>query len=442
MNILFKGGLALLEEDGLFITKKEDIFTEGNRIKAVGPHANDFVPDAVYDCTGRLVIPGLINSHTHVYMTLFRNYADDMAFFDWLSSVQAVEDYLTEEDCYWGTVLGALEMIKSGTTCFVDMNIKSAHKGVKTGPAAACAGAAKDSGVRAVITRGLSGTADSEDSIVKFGEAMAEYELYKDDDLIDVWFGPHAPYSCMADYLKKLAQAAEKCGTGQTIHLSESAAEMENMARDHEGMTPIEYVDSLGIFEVPTIAAHCVNASDNDIKIMKEKGVSAAINPKSNMKLGNGFAPAEKFLEAGINVCLGTDGCGSNNCLNMFAEMNAAALVYKGAGKKAQCISAQDVLRFATVNGAKAIEKEGELGIIKEGALADLVVLDLDKPWFYPRNNIVSSLVYSAKGSEIETVIINGEPVMEAGKVLTINEKEVYAACEDITRRLDMSSEL
>ena len=438
MRILLKNGLALLEEEGRFIIRKEDIYIEGNSIAAVGSHANDFRAEAVYDCAGKLVIPGLINSHTHVYMSLFRNYADDMAFFDWLSCVQAVEDYMTQADCYWGTLLGAAEMIKSGTTCFVDMNIKSADRGVKTGVKGANAGAAADSKMRAVITRGLSGAADEADSLIKFSQTLDEFETFKDDELITVWFGPHAPYSCMEDYLKKIAAKAKELGCGQTIHLSESLAEMENMAKDHGGLTPIEYADSLGIFEVPTIAAHCVNATDNDIRIMSEKGVSVAINPKSNMKLGNGFAPAEKFLEGGINVCLGTDGCGSNNCLNMFSEMNAAALVYKGAKKSAQCISAQDVLHFATVNGAKAIGMEGRVGIIKEGALADICVLDINEPWFYPRNSLVSSLVYSARGSEAETVIINGEPVMENRKLLTINEQEVYKECAEITHRLKM----
>ena len=439
MKILLKNGLALLRQEGRFITKKEDIYIEKDRIKALGSCANDFEAEAVLDLKGKLIMPGLINSHTHVYMTLFRNYADDMAFFDWLSCVQEVEELLTEEDCYWGTMLGALEMIKSGTTCFVDMNIRSAKKGIKSGPEATCAGAARDAGMRAVITRGLSGVASSEDSLMKFGQAMDEFETFKDDELIDVWMGPHAPYSCMADYLVKLANTAKELGVGQTIHLSESLAEMENMAKDHGGMTPIEYVDSLGIFCVPTIAAHCVNATDHDIEIMKEKGVCVALNPKSNMKLGNGFAPADKFLEAGINVCLGTDGPGSNNCLNMFSEMNTAALVYKGAGKRAQCISAQDVLAFATVNGAKAIGKEGCLGEIKEGALADLAILDINEPWAYPRNNIVSGLVYSAKGSEVETVIINGEIVTEGRRVLTMDEQEVYEQCEAITHRLNMN---
>lgn len=439
MNILLKNGLVLIDENGRFITKKEDVYIEGSRIKALGNAAGSYPAEKVIDCEGKLVMPGLINSHTHVYMTLFRNYADDMAFFDWLSSVQAVEDFMTEEDCYWGTLLGILEMLKSGTTCFVDMNIKSAKKGVKTGPEATCAGAAKEAGIRAVITRGLSGEADSEESIMKFGQAMDEYETYKDDELIKVWMGPHAPYSCMAGYLKKLAETAKDLGIGQTIHLSESLSEMESMAKEHGGMTPIEYVDSLGIFEVPTIAAHCVNATDHDIEIMKGKNVSVALNPKSNMKLGNGFAPAKEFLDAGINVCLGTDGAGSNNCLNMFAEMNTAALVYKGDQKSPECVSAQDVLHFATVNGARAIEMEDEIGVIKEGALADVIIVNLDEPWFYPRNNIVSGLVYSAKGSEVETAVINGEIVMENRKVLNIDEKEVYAQCEKITQRLGMN---
>lgn len=429
-----------MENNGQFRAEKKDIYVEDSQIRAVGENAGDFRPDEALDCTGKLVMPGLINSHTHAYMSLFRNYADDMAFFDWLSRVQAVEEDMTEEDCYWGTLLCALEMIRSGTTCFVDMNIRSAKEGKAAGPESACAGAARDAKMRAVMTRGLSGTADSPDSLMKFDQVLKEMEAFKGDPLITEGFGPHAPYSCMADYLKKIVSYAKKMDCLQTIHLSESLTEMENMAKDHKGATPIEYVDSLGVFEVPTIAAHCVNASDNDIRIMKEKNVSVALNPKSNMKLGNGFAPAQKFLDAGLNVCLGTDGCGSNNSQNMFQEMNTAALIYKGSQKKAQCVSAQDVLHFATVNGAKAIGKEGKLGIIKEGALADLIVLDLNKPWFYPRNNVVSSLVYSAKGSEVETVMINGEFVMRDNKVLTINEKEVYEACEDITARLHMRS--
>ncbi len=224
---------------------------------------------------------------------------------------------------------------------------------------------------------------------------------------------------------------------GQTIHLSESESEVSNCMKEH-GTTPIQYVNSLGIFDIPTIAAHCVYATDEEIEILKEKKVSIAINPKSNMKLGNGFAPAEKFLHAGVNCTLGTDGCGSNNSQNLFSEMNMAALIYKGANRNAECIRAQDVLTFVTANGAKAIGKEGLLGTIREGALADIVILNIHEAPFFPSNHIVSGLVYSATGGETETVIINGEIVMENKELLKMDEEKIYYHCEKIADRLGM----
>ena len=435
MKTLIKNGLVLLQEDAGWKTEKKDLLIEGNRIAKILEPGSPAEGARVLDAADRLVMPGLINAHTHAYMTIHRNYADDLMFFDWLDRVQKVEDGMTEEDVYWTTKLAIIEMIKSGTTCFVDMTIKSA--GEKTGPGSAAAGAAWESGIRAVINRGLAGVSDSEESLMKYGQAVREMEIFGDQDRITFMHGPHAPYSCMADYLKKLTDSCRERGIGQTIHLSESQAEMEGMAKEH-GMTPIQYVDSVGVFDVPTLAAHCVYATDEDIRIMAEKGVSVVINPKSNMKLGNGFAPAEKFLEAGINVCLGTDGPGSNNSLNLFQEMNAAGLCYKGANRKAKCIDAGDVLKMATVNGAKAIGKEGELGEIKEGALADLILVNLKEPQFYPGNNVISGLVYSATGAEVDTVMVDGEILMEGRKLTGIDEEEVYAAVQAITERLGM----
>ena len=437
MKTLIKNGLTLLDDGEKFYLKNCDITIEENKIEKVeeAGTADGSKAEKVIDASGKLVMPGLINAHTHAYMSLFRNYADDEAFWDWLSHVQAVEEGMTEEDCYWGTLLNAIEMIKTGTTCFVDMNIKSAKE--KTGEKSACAGAAYESGMRAVITRGLAGDVDDEIAMGKLDENLEEMKIYDGEDRIQTWFGPHAPYSCMENYLKKIKDMAKDMNKGQTIHLSESKSEVENMMKDR-GCTPIQYVDGLGCFEIPTIAAHCVQITDEDIRIMKEKNVSVAINPKSNMKLGNGFSRAEDMMNAGINVCLGTDGCGSNNTQNMFAEMNTAALIYKGASQKAQCISAQDVLRFATVNGAKAIGLEGKLGVIKEGALADIIILDIYEPEFFPSINIISGLVYSATGREVETVIIDGNVVMENRKILTMDVDKVYAECEKICARLNM----
>ena len=435
MSTLIRNGLVLLVDGAGWKTEKKDIRIDGNRIVRVG---EDLPAEGctVIDATDRLVIPGLINAHTHAYMTMHRNYADDLAFFDWLDKVQQVEDGMTEEDIYWATLLAIIEMIRSGTTCFVDMTIKSAKE--KTGPLSAAAGAVADSGFRAVISRGLAGVSDSEESLMKFGQAVHEMELFKGESCLQFLHGPHAPYSCMADYLQKLTQSCKDRGIGQTIHLSESLAEMDGIAKEH-GTTPIQYVDSQGVFDVPCIVAHAVFATEEDIRIMAEKHVSVAINPKSNMKLGNGFAPAKAFLDAGINVCLGTDGCGSNNSLNMFQEMNAAALAYKGANRQAQCIGAADVLKMATLNGAKAIGREGELGEIREGALADLVLLRLNEPQFIPANNLVSGLVYSAKGSEVDTVLVDGRVLLEDGKLTTIDENRVYGEIRKITARLGMA---
>ena len=435
MKTLIKNGLVLLYDESGWRTEQKDVLINGNRIERIGTDLN--AEDcSVIDARDRLVMPGLINAHTHAYMTIHRNYADDLAFFDWLDKVDLVEQGMTEEDVYWTTLLAIIEMLRSGTTCFVDMAIKSAKE--KTGPRSAAAGAVLESGFRAVICRGLAGVADSEESLRKYGEAVSEMNLYKDESRLQFVHGPHAPYSCMADYLQKLTQSCKNRGIGQHIHLSESQAEMEGVAKEH-GMTPIRYADSLGVFDVPCIVAHAVYATDEDIRIMAEKKVSVATCPKSNMKLGNGFAPVEKMLEAGVNVCLGTDGCGSNNSLNMFQEMNAAALVHKGANRKAQCVDAADVLKMATVNGAKAIGHEGELGEVREGAIADLILVDLNVPQFIPANNIVSGLVYSSNGSEVDTVLVDGKVLMEHRKLTTIDEGRVYDEIRKMADRLGMN---
>ena len=421
-------------ESGWKIEKK-DVVIRDNRIEAIS--SSPLVEGCrVIDASGKLIMPGLINAHTHAYMTLHRNYADDLAFFDWLDKVDRVEQGMTEEDVYWTTMLAIVEMLRTGTTCFVDMAIKSAKE--ISGPKSAVAGAVLDSGFRAVICRGLAGTADSEESLRKYGEAVREMELFRSESRLQFVHGPHAPYSCMADYLQKLTQSCRDHGIGQHIHLSESRAEMEAMAKDH-GTTPIRYVGDLGVFDVPCLAAHCVYATDEDIRLLAEKNVSVVLCPKSNMKLGNGFAPAEKMLSAGINLCLGTDGCGSNNSLNMFAEMNAAALVYKGATRQARCMDAAEVLKMATLNGARAIGREGDLGILREGALADLILVNLNVPQFVPANNLVSGLVYSATGGEVDMVLVDGKVLMENRKLTTIDEARVCDEVRKIAVRLNMN---
>ena len=394
--------------------------------------------DKIIDASGQLVMPGLINAHTHTYMSLFRNYADDLEFFQWLDKVQQVEDSLTEEDVYWATLLSIVEMYRTGTTCYVDMTLRSPKGDAVTGPRGAASAAAYDSGIRAFINRGMVGEADDADSLRRFREFFSEIELHKDHSRVNFLLGPHAPYSCMPSLLRRLRDIGKEQGMMATIHISESAAEVSNMARDHGGITPVQYVDQSGLFDLPVIAAHCVKLTEEDIALLRSRNVHVAINPRSNMKLGNGFAPVEKLLQAGINICLGTDGSGSNNTQNLFQEMNFAGLVYKGQNQKAKCVDAQDVLRFATTAGARALGMEDQLGVIREGALADLILLDLRVPEFVPQNNLVSALVYSANGSEVDTVLVDGQVVMEHRKLLTLDEQQIYQQCERITSRLGM----
>ncbi len=230
----------------------------------------------------------------------------------------------------------------------------------------------------------------------------------------------------------KIAEIAKEKNFGINIHLSETKREVSECIKNN-GISPVKYVQSLGLFDVPAIAAHCVYVDDDDMHILKNNGVSVATNPASNMKLGNGFAPVSRLLEKGINVCLGTDSQASNNTLNMFTEMRLLSMIHKGVECDAQAMPARTVLKCATENGYKAIGMGDVAGKIEAGKVADLVLLDIDAPQFYPRNNLTAALVYSANGSEVDTVIIDGEIVMKNKEVLTIDTERVYYEINRIT---------
>lgn len=441
MRTLIKNGKILLRKNGAFKIAQGDIILEDQYIKKIILDKTDIREDfdKTIDASKSLIMPGLINAHTHAYMSIFKNFADDLEFFDWLHSVEVVEDQMTADECYWTSLLAIIEMIRTGTTCFVDMCVRNSIKGVKSGPEGSVSGAVRDSGIRAFLGRGLVGEASDKEAWRRINEFMTDVKLNNDCDRLQFILGPHAPYSCPQNLLKEITKIGQENNLMATIHISESEAEMEGIAESNNGITPVKFVADSGLFDLPTIAAHLVNATDDDIKILKENNVSAAINPRSNMKLGNGFAPVKEFLDAGLNICLGTDGNGSNNTQNMFQEMQFASLVYKGAEKKAKCIDAKDVLQFATLNGAKAVKMENKIGEIKEGALADIIILDLNVPEFIPENNLVSALCYSANGSEVKTTIVDGQIIMEDKKLLTIDEQKVYQECNKIAKRLGMT---
>ncbi len=431
--IQIKNVLVLVEsEDKGFKLQRTDIFIKDGKIASLGKAPEDFFAEKIIDGTRKLAMPGLVNAHTHSYMTVFRNCADDRSFEDWLFKyIMPLEDKLVPEDAYWGSLLAMIEMIKTGTTCFTDM-----HMHINQVPKAAV-----ETGIRAVITRGLAGETLADGGQRRLDEAFSEINNWKGEENISFMLAPHAPYSCGKEYLKVIAQMAKENDLGINIHLSESLFEVES-AKENFGMTPIEYVDSLGLFENRTVAAHCVNLSENDFNILKEKNVSVATNPASNMKLGNGFAPVAELLKRGINVCLGTDGAASNNSLNMFREMGFLGLIHKGTAKDPLPVSAADCIKAATANGAKAAGLSDKIGKIEAGMDADIILIDMDTPAFNPFNNSISALVYSAGGYEVDTVMVKGKILMEGRILTTIDEEKVYYKVNEIAKRLGIGENL
>lgn len=428
MGIVIENALVVLPEGAEDVIRETSLYIEGDKITGIGDKPAGFTADQVIDGTDKLVIPGLINCHTHSYMAFMRNVADDLSFMDWLfGTIDPIEQQMTDEDTYWGANLAIIEMMKSGTTCFNDMQM-NIHQTTR---------AVKESGMRAAICRGLVGSGNDEAGQMRLRQAYEERDAAADCDRLTFKLGPHAPYTCDDEFLKIVAAEAKRENMGIHIHLSESESEISQI-KEKYGCTPIALAEKCGIFDVPAIAAHCVQVTDEDIDILKRKDVSVVTNPASNMKLGNGFAPIAKMLDAGVNVCLGTDGAASNNCLNMFHELSLLTLIHKGMGKTPQCVSAKEGFRIATINGAKALGLEKGIGSIEVGKKADLAILDLNTPSLTPRNNLMAGLSYSANGSEVDTVIINGKVTMENRKILTMDEKLVYAKIQDIIVRMGL----
>ncbi len=428
MGIVLKNILAVVPEGENDVIRETDIFIEGNRIAAIGDMPEGFQEDKVIDGKDKLAIPGLVNCHTHSYMSFMRNIADDLCFMDWLfGKIDPIEQQMTDEDTYWGACLAIIEMMKSGTTCFNDMQM-NIHQTTR---------AVKESGMRAVVSRGLVGSGNDEAGQVRLKQAYEERDAFQDCDRLSFMLAPHAPYTCDEGFMQIVSEEAKKNHMRIHVHLSESESEIEQI-KEKYGCTPIEMADRNGLFDVPAIAAHCVQITEADMDILKNKNVSVVTNPASNMKLGNGFAPVPEMLSKGINVCLGTDGAASNNSLNMFHEMSLLALIHKGVKRTPQCISAKENFRIATINGAKALGLDKEIGSLEAGKKADIVILDLNTPSLMPRNNLIAGLSYSANGSEVETVIIDGRITMEKRRILTLDEELVYKKVNEIIVRMGL----
>ena len=416
-----KGETVILIKDVFVNGERQDILIEGNTIKKIGEVKKEELEDAeIIDGKNKIAIPGLINTHTHIPMTLFRGVADDLPLMEWLNNyIWPMEAKLNEEIVYWGTLLGCMEMIRSGTTTFNDMYFFL--EGI--------AKAVDESGMRAVLAYGMIDLFDEErrEKELKNAEKYINYINSLNNSRIMPALGPHAPYTCSKELLIEVNKLAKKYDVPIHIHLNETLDEIK-MVKEKTGMEPFVYLNSFGFFDgVRVIAAHCVHLTDEEIKIMKEKNINVSHNPISNLKLASGIAPIPKLLAEGINITLGTDGCGSNNNLNLFEEIKVSAILHKGYNLNPTVIKAEEAFNFATKNGAKALNiKAGE---IKEGYLADIVLINLDKPYLYPKENILSHLVYAFNGF-VDDVIIDGNIVMRDGKILTVDEEKVYEKAE------------
>lgn len=432
MNILIENGLILTmtaAKDSANIIFKGSIVIEGNNIKMVTDdhskiedfkhaHKTDIT---VIDASGKIVMPGLINAHTHVAMALLRSISDDVPLMEWLNQhIWPIEGKMTSSDILIGAKLGILEMMLGGTTTFVDMY---PYEEV-------VAEAAEYAGIRAVVSPCV-----MDFRMPHFEEDWkAINKRFSGSSLVKLAVGPHAIYTCSDENMKRAVSLSRESGSIIHIHHSETADE-DHIVREKYGINPTEYLLKAGVLERPTLAAHCVYMSDSDIEIFAKKSVSVAYNPQSNMKLSSGIAPISRMLSRGVNVAIGTDGAASNNDLDMWEELRTASLLQKVATKDPCVLPAYQVLRMATVNGARAIGMEGKLGIIADGALADVIMIDINKPHMFPHTNLISELVYSCKASDVDTVIINGKIVVEDGKCISMNSDTI---CNEAQNHLEL----
>ncbi|MEM3653680.1 MAG: amidohydrolase, partial [Candidatus Bathyarchaeia archaeon] len=391
------------------------------KIIAIGKSSdieNNFKSDILIDAKNKAVLPGFVNSHTHE--CLLRGLCEDLPLMEWLNKLCfPMENVFSEEHMYASALLNQLEMIKSGTTTFIDI-YRHEHKAAEV---------VKKSGLRAVLAPQLADLISCKMENINDNEKLLRDWNGKANRRIHVWFGPHAPYSCSTDLLIKVKELAKKYNTGIHIHLSESKNEVESFIKNY-GKSPIEFMNDLGFLGSNVHAAHCVWLNEKEIEILKQNKVSVAYNPTSNMKLASGIAPITRLLNASIVVGLGTDSILSNNNLDIIEEMRFASFLQRVNELNATALSANQVLRMATIEGAKCLRMDNEIGSIEVGKKADIILIDLNKPhliplFLNPKMNVIEQIVYSANGSDVDTVIVDGEVLMHNREVKTLNEDEV-----------------
>ncbi len=405
-----------------------DLLVEGDRIAAIVARPNRIEGqevDRLIEGDDLILLPGLINTHGHAAMTLFRGYADDLPLMRWLEDkIWPAENQLTGDHIYWGTMLAITEMLKGGTTTFTDMYFFMER----------VAEAVAASKMRVMLSRGLAEGENAGDKLLQEAEELIDNWQGQENGRINTSLGPHAPYTCSPKFLEKIMNIAARTGRPMQIHLAETAGEVEKHRREY-GNSPIMHMDNIGLFEFKVIAAHCVHLSDEDISILARRGVGVAHNPGSNLKLGSGIAPVTALLEAGVKVALGTDGAGSNNNLDMFEEISLAALLPKGIHQDPTVVPAKEALKMATSAGAEVLGLS-DLGKLKEGYRADLIALAGSAPHLNPLYNPLGHLVYAAAAADVSLVMVDGQILVDKGELTGLDEERIIYEASKLAYRL------
>ncbi|ARK29255.1 amidohydrolase family protein [Halalkalibacter krulwichiae] len=416
-KIIVNGTIITMDRSNTLIKNGAVAFEDG-KITYIGEELNDLsIYDEVIDVKGDYVIPGLVNTHGHASMSLLRGYADDLPLKQWLEEkMWPVEATYTKDHAKWGTYLSIIEMLRTGTTTFVDMYDNMDEVAM----------AVDHSGMRARLCRGMIGFGSEELRQSKLEEASNFVKNWNNqaDGRITTMMSPHSPYTCGPDFIKKIVDKAAELDSPIHIHMSETRAEVELNVKEY-GERPVKHLENLGMFEQPTLVAHAVHVEDWEMDILAKYDVKVSNNIISNLKLASGIAPVPEMLSKGITVSLGTDSSASNNNLDLFEELKQVALLYKGVHNDATLIPAEKALRLATNHGAEAIWLENQIGSLEVGKQADIVVINTKQAFYQPAHEPVSHLVYSGSGRDVKDVYVQGKQVIKNGECLTVDEERV-----------------
>jgi 5-methylthioadenosine/S-adenosylhomocysteine deaminase len=415
--MLIKNALIVTMDNDRRVIKNGDILIEGNRIVKIGKDIEEKDEDII-DAKGMVALPGFVNTHTHSSMTLLRGYADDLPLMKWLKEyIWPLEALLKPEDCYIGSKLACLEMIKAGITTFSDMYFYMNN----------VAKAVEESGIRGILSYVINDSMPENFAGITATKRFLN-EVKKSERIIPI-IGPHSPYACSKETLQKSKEMADDLKTLIHIHVSETREEVEESKRKF-GLKPIEYLNSIGLLGSNLEIAHCVWADTNEIKMLAKENVKVSHCSVSNMKLSSGVGPINYMLENGLIVSMGSDGPCSNNRLDIIQEMKFCSLLQKVSFIDPTAVPAEKALEMATINGAKALRLDDKIGSIEIGKIADIILMDFNKPHLTPMHNVYSHIVYASQASDVDTVICNGKLLMRKRKVLTLDEEEAMEKAE------------